>query len=241
MRVRTLNTGFHDIYYNFGLDQALMEEVEKTGEPVLRFYGCKPKALSVGCMLKAKRQIDLDVAKKVGCQFSRRITGGELVFHGYELTYSFIISVNSDFVRKPEAESCEDMGKGVVAALKYLAINVEFAAGNSFVANEKKIATNMQIRSEKVILQQGTVILDLDFEILNQVLKLENSDSLSSVSLQAGRKIDFDEMADLMFQGYKKSFLQLSFEPSEVSPNEEIKALDYAKNKYATDDWKFKF
>lgn len=241
MRVRTLNTGFHDIYYNFGLDQALMEEVEKTGEPILRFYTCNPRSVSIGCMQKAKSQIDLDVAEKVGCQFSRRITGGELVFHEYELTYSFIIPVNSDFVRKPVIESCEDMGKGVVAALKYLAINAEFAADNSFVANEKKIATNMQIRSEKVILQQGTVILDLDFEILKQVLKVENSDSLSSVSLQAGRKIDFDEMADLMFQGYKKSFLQLSFEPSEVSPNEEIKALDYAKNKYATDDWKFKF
>lgn len=39
--VRLLQTGFHDCYYNMGLDEALLESVAlEDSLPVLRFYGC---------------------------------------------------------------------------------------------------------------------------------------------------------------------------------------------------------
>jgi lipoate-protein ligase A len=234
-----------------GLDQALAEEVALTGVPVLRLYAWRPASVSVGYFQKVEEEINLESTKKMGVDVVRRITGGGAVFHDDELTYSFILPIESDFVRKTILESYEDLSKGIILALKSLGLKAEFVPLNDIIVNGQKISGNAQTRKNGVILQHGTIILGLDVDKMFEILlvpdeKLKGKlietvkERVTSVSLQAGRKVDFDEMADLMIKAYKKSFPLLQFEQSEVSPAEEEKACLYAKSKYSDETWIFK-
>jgi lipoate-protein ligase A len=252
MKVRVINTGFHDAYYNMALDQALSESVAESGVPVLKMYGWSPAAVSVGYFQKFEEEVDLEKCKEFGVDTVRRITGGGAVFHDKEITYSFIIPLGSDFIRQPTLDSYEDICQGIIKAGEFLNLDVKFVPLNYLVIGQQKVSINAQTRRNGVLIQHGTIILDLNIDKMIEILLVPNEkikdkmierikERVTSISLQLGREVLFDEMADVLKVGFVKAFPLLKFENSEVTPNEEMKAVKYAKEKYSDDSWRFKF
>src|ERR1700682_6085261 len=80
---------FHDISsrsaaLNMAIDEALLENVT---EPTIRFYHWDHPALSFGYFGKFTEV----AAYSTGRDLVRRWTGGGIVFHGRDLTYSIVI------------------------------------------------------------------------------------------------------------------------------------------------------
>jgi lipoate-protein ligase A len=90
---------YHDISsrsaaMNMAIDEALLEIASA---PCLRFYGWDHPAISFGYFGKFA-----DVAAHADYDIVRRWTGGGIVFHGNDLTYSLIIPAeNSAFAESP--------------------------------------------------------------------------------------------------------------------------------------------
>jgi lipoate-protein ligase A len=90
---------YHDVErrsaaLNMATDEALLESA---AIPAIRFYGWAAPALSFGYFGK------FDEAQKVGAgrDLVRRWTGGGIVLHGADLTYSIVIPANDVMYAKP--------------------------------------------------------------------------------------------------------------------------------------------
>ncbi len=129
MRFRFINTGYNNAAMNMAIDEALLD----SKLPVLRVYGWKPAAISIGYNQDIRKHINLDACKKLGIDIIRRPTGGKAVLHDMELTYSVIIDLNDKNYDSnkiiPEnhkdsiLESYKIISKGILHALQSLRIS----------------------------------------------------------------------------------------------------------------------
>lgn len=92
---RFLDSGYADCYTNMAIDEAIFLEYASGGAlPTLQMYGWKPPAFSIGSSQDPKIELDLSKCQKENIAFVRRITGGGIIFHDDELTYSIACSLD---------------------------------------------------------------------------------------------------------------------------------------------------
>ena len=150
------------------LDKSLLE----LGEPTFRLYSWKPNSFTIG-----RSQIQENI-EKFGNDWAKRETGGGLLFHGGDVSYS--ITTPIDFLKnKSVKESYEYLCKFLLDFYRKLGLHVEYAKdidlklSKSFFCQEgfepydmiikgKKIGGNAQRRTKNTILQHGSIPLTKD-------------------------------------------------------------------------------
>jgi lipoyl(octanoyl) transferase len=175
MQCRFIDTGFDDAYTNMAIDEALLHECNI---PVLRVYGWKPAAVSVGYNQDVEKEINTSYCKKNNISIVRRLTGGKAVFHDKEITYSFITPENNNLIPFEINESYKIIAEALVIALKEIGINAEikkapekiatpicFNSANWYelLAGGKKISGSAQRRMDGKVLQHGPILIDFDY------------------------------------------------------------------------------
>jgi lipoate-protein ligase A len=94
VRWRLVDTGALDGASNMAIDAALLETFDpRASAPVLRLYGWSPPALSLGRFQDAASVLDLPLCRERGVPVVRRITGGGVIYHAEELTYSIVCPI----------------------------------------------------------------------------------------------------------------------------------------------------
>jgi len=220
---------------NMALDYALMRSCSV---PTLRLYSWNPPAVSIGRFQSLKDEIDLDYCKSKGIDFVRRITGGGAVFHDKELTYSICIRENNPFFSSDLHESYKAICNGIIVGLSKIGLSANYAPINDILVNGKKISGCAQTRKNGVILQHGTLLMEVDVEKMFSFLQVPNekikdkmiSDvrkRVTSISSELRRKVSKDELIDNIIKGFEEYF-KIKFEKSEVS-SEEIKLMKKIK------------
>lgn len=116
MRLRVLRGGLQAPAFNMALDEALL--LAASG-PVLRLYGWRPHAVSIGYFQSVDDFADLPE----GMPVVRRLTGGGAIHHGDELTFALAL----DAASLPAAveASYQLLHDAVAAALRRAGIAVE--------------------------------------------------------------------------------------------------------------------
>jgi lipoate-protein ligase A len=163
-----LRQGPNGFDYNMALDEALLESAEKLGAPLLRFYGWTQRAASFGYS-----QRFLDVEKSTLLRpLVRRPTGGGLVPHDADWTYSLVFPPAHFWYRLKATESYRRIHEWLCDA--FAAMNVltalsperqKVVPGQCFIGAEKddllwhgrKIAGAAQRRTSAGLLIQGSV------------------------------------------------------------------------------------
>ena len=154
--------------YNMALDEALLETAPALGLPVLRFYRWTEPAGTFGY---AQRYEDVAAATHLR-PLIRRTTGGGLVPHDADWTYSVIIPPQHDWYRRKAAESYQHLHEWIRRAFARLNVPTALAPfsqkelpGQCFVGHEKsdllwrgkKIAGAAQRRARCGLLIQGSI------------------------------------------------------------------------------------
>ncbi|MDR2247168.1 MAG: lipoate--protein ligase family protein [Treponema sp.] len=256
--VRLLQTGFHDCYYNMGLDEALLESAAQRGAlPVLRFYGWAPQAVSVGYFQGLEEEVDTQACKDRGVDVIRRITGGGAVFHHAELTYSIILPSGHPLAGSSIHDSYRILCGGLIRGLALLGLRARFAPINDILCGDRKISGNAQTRRMNAVLQHGTVLLDLDVGLMFSLLKVPEEkmkgrlmrDVTARVtSLRAqGLSVGFGETEAAMIEGFRLA-LGLEFAvplsapayPGGPAPAEDGRAWELAVTRFASPEWLYK-
>ena len=163
-----LDSGACDYALNMALDEALMESAPELNRPVLRFYGWMQPAASFGYSQKIS-----DIERVTALRpLVRRPTGGGLVPHDADWTYSVIIPPNHSWYALRASESYERMHRWIQSAFAVLDIATELAPccrkeilGQCFAGYEKsdvlrfgsKIAGAAQRRTKTGLLIQGSI------------------------------------------------------------------------------------
>jgi lipoyl(octanoyl) transferase len=163
-----LNSGKCAAAFNMALDEALLENVSQIGKPVLRFYGWTEPAATFGYFQK---YAEVERATHLR-PLIRRPTGGGIVPHDADWTYSFIVPPNHEWYSLKAIESYRRIHEWIQNAFTKLKIKTELAPcckksapGQCFVGYEKfdllwhgkKVAGAAQRRNKLGLLIQGSV------------------------------------------------------------------------------------
>ncbi len=245
----------HNAAMNMAIDEAILtariaEEVPNT----LRFYRWQPSAVSVGRNQSPDAEVYLDACKRLGVDVVRRISGGGAVYHDFEgeVTYGVIANVRDLGTADITSVYVKIYG-AITDALRLLGLPADFSSGDAkncpnLTVNGKKISGSSQIISRGVVLQHGTVLVNVDLPKMFQLLKLKSATcsqaadigkrKITSIQNELGHKISPSTVANALAQGFK-AVLKIQLQESELTPNEKAFAEKLCKEKYATDKWNF--
>jgi len=154
--------------YNMALDEALLESAPQLARPVLRFYSWTEPVATFGYSQKYSQAAALTPLRPL----VRRPTGGGLVPHDADWTYSLIFPAQHPWHRLKAAESYRRLHEWIGAAFARLNVPASLAdssqkeiPGSCFAGAEKsdllwrgrKIAGAAQRRARGGLLIQGSV------------------------------------------------------------------------------------
>jgi lipoate-protein ligase A len=154
--------------YNMALDEALLESAPRLGLPALRFYSWTEPAATFGYTQPYSQAAALTPLRPL----VRRPTGGGLVPHDADWTYSLVFPAQHPWHRLRAADSYRRLHEWMAAAFARLNVPATLAAasqkeipGHCFAGPEqadllwrgRKIAGAAQRRSRTGLLIQGSV------------------------------------------------------------------------------------
>ncbi|WP_216831727.1 lipoate--protein ligase family protein [Alkalihalobacterium elongatum] len=271
---RFIDSGFSSPAYNMALDEALLNwHSEGKIPPTIRFYGWDPATLSIGYFQKVEKEINMDAVKKYGLGFVRRPTGGRGVLHDKELTYSVIVSEAHAEMPKTVTEAYRVISQGLLEGFKELGLDTYFAIPKTqqekdairnprsavcfdapswyeLVVEGRKVAGSAQTRQKGVILQHGSIILDIDEDQLFDLFKypsdrvrdrLQKNFKNKAVAINELRDVpvSYEEAKDAFKKGFELG-LNIKLEPYTLTEEERKMVQKIAVERYANDSWNYK-
>ncbi len=170
---------------NMAIDQALLEEADRTGRAFLRLYRWNPPCLSLGRNEAAAARYDREMLERRGIAVVRRPTGGRAVWHEHEVTYAVAAPIT---LFESLRESYRAIHERLAAALRSLGADATLAAhrpsarppvrpgpcfassvGGEVLVNGRKVIGSAQVRHGAALLQHGSILLDGSQEIVRAV------------------------------------------------------------------------
>ena len=237
MKWRILKSGKLNPAENMAIDEAILNGIiQGRSVPTIRFYDWEPATVSCGYHQSAEKEVDFTALKEFGFSFVRRPTGGRLVLHNEEITYSVIAPTSGKFSCNV-TEIYSEISKVLASGFSLLGIEVDFEKGElgskeqrqvsnpCFTSSsrfelsykKKKIVGSAQLRKEKAFLQHGSILLNhnqsqIAFILPNleknkrEKLALTLSKKTISINEIVSSKISFSQACDIFEQAFKKSW-----------------------------------
>ena len=241
--IRLLRTGHNNAYWNMAVDEVLMNSVRNstTETPTLRLYGWSPSAVSIGYFQSVEQEVNTEICKKSGVDLVRRVTGGGAVLHDSELTYSFITRKYPQNIIESYRLVCDP----IVSCLLNLGFNEpRFVPLNDVLVEGKKVSGNAQTRKEGILLQHGTILLDVDFEKMFSVLKIPQQkiqDKLIKNVKERVRGLNrtFEEVSAALEQAFSTKFAA-KLVVDKITSQECIDSQMLIETKYGTQAWNWR-
>ena len=236
MKWRLIINKHHTAFENMGIDAALQELCTV---PVLRFYLWQPPAVSIGRFQSLHDEVNEAECKKNGIDIVRRITGGGAVFHDTEVTYSLCIPEKNQYFPAVLHQSYQHICGAVMKGLTKLGLQPSYVPINDIIVNGKKISGCAQTRKKGIILQHGTLLMDVDVDKMFSLLKVPDEkirdkmianvkERVTSLQAQLGRKVSTDEVVNQLVAGFKE-FFGIELESSQITAQEQQRAAELQK------------
>lgn len=234
---RLIEDGALDGHLNMATDRAILTACgEGKAPPTLRLYGWTKPTLTVGYAQNSDRDVDLTRCRALGIPVVQRPTGGRALLHEKELTYSLVapiphlrfpanlrdcfcvvskalllslneLKIHDAKMTKPGRASSSERSPSCFSTLNHHEITV----GN------KKLIGSAQRRANRSFLQQGSVWIDCDRELMNSLFRFdtlkgrENNleilrHSTISLNQRCNREVGFQEVEQAFKTGFQNNF-----------------------------------
>jgi lipoyl(octanoyl) transferase len=269
-----IDSGLCSPAYNMALDEALLDWHSK-GEipPTIRFYGWNPATLSVGYFQKVEKEIDLEEVRKNNLGLVRRPTGGRAVLHDQELTYSVIVSEDHPEMPRTVTEAYRVISEGILEGFRLLGLDAYFAVPRTeeekqalktprssvcfdapswyeLVVEGRKVAGSAQTRQKGVILQHGSILLDIDEDQLFSLFKFSSErvkermqrnfkNKAVAINEISKMKVTLEETRKAFKEGFEQG-LNLELKPYQLTEEQEKVVQRIANERYENDQWTFR-
>ncbi|NTV49430.1 MAG: lipoate--protein ligase family protein [Geobacteraceae bacterium] len=245
---------------NMAIDEALLRSFDPSSSlPALRLYGWNPPTLSLGRFQKAAEVLDLERCRADGVAVVRRVTGGGVIYHADELTYSLVCSPS----QIPPASSIKDSFRVLTGFLlafyRTLGLDASYAADaapegtclgertafcfagkESFdvLVNGSKIGGNAQRRLKGIIFQHGSIplhnraVTGLTYMRDQAPEHAEGTVSLTDCGVGADRDLLLQKLSG-SFAGY----FGVELTKDILSDQEQTDMNELLSSKYSTEQW----
>lgn len=257
---RLLRLEVHDAFMNMAIDEAILQ-ARVAGEvpDTLRFYSWAPSAVSIGRFQKLENEVNVNACEKAGVDVVRRISGGGAVYHDSEgeITYS-VIAKTQNMKTQEITEVYSKIYAAINEALGIMGIAADYSPGNikncpNLTVNGKKISGSAQVNKGNIVLQHGTVLLDVNLQKMFTFLRVPWANSLmqvievaknriTSVYSELGHAITAETVVNAIAHGFQVAL--------NIQVVEDVQALEYRltakeqalaeklyREKYSTIEW----
>lgn len=242
--------------YNMAVDDFLFEGLGREPVTFIRFYSWKRPTVSIGCSQNIREVLDLEYCKKNRIDIVRRITGGKLVLHHNEVTYSICSSDVKAFTPSLSG-SYKKISEALITGLRKLDIPAYLAgdnnssysrsslpcfsypARNEIKVKERKIVGSAQKRSAYKFLQHGSIPLESDNQLLQSISLLDEKNGeirMITASQAARRKIDYFLLVKNLILGIEE-FFDVKLHPMEFSREQKKIIRNLQKKRHENADW----
>ena len=244
--------------WNMAVDEAVAEAVgEREVLPTLRFYGWERPTISLGALQRFPGGVDPGACRQHRVPLVRRISGGRAVLHAAELTYSVTIP-RAGVWRGPVLELFQRLCEGLVAGLARLGIHATVgdgapprkapAEGACFLLRQtpavlvggRKLIGSAQYRSDRAVLQQGSLLLDFDpalhVDLFPGWPRRHPAEGISSVRALLGRIPPREELVAALHQGWQACFGPVGTRET-LTALESERAAHLVRVRYGTEAW----
>lgn len=176
---RFIDTGHLSGPLNMSIDESLLSSfIPNFTDPILRFYGWDSPSLSLGRFQKPEDVLDLDRCRDDSLPVIRRISGGGVIYHVDELTYSIVCTPEDLQSVSTVKESFLVLTGFLINFYRNLGLDASYAVDTVSNANKlglktafcfagkesfdilikgKKIGGNAQRRHKNIIFQHGSI------------------------------------------------------------------------------------
>jgi lipoate-protein ligase A len=239
---------------NMAIDEAVLTaRIGNLVPNTVRFYRWKPSAVSVGKFQQAQNEAHLENCHAHNVDIVRRITGGGAVYHDAEneITYS-VVAHTEDLNAQDITTAYAKIYSGIAEALKSLGISSDFNFGDAktcpnLTVNGKKISGSAQSHKKGIVLQHGTLLLDVNLEKMFSFLRVPWANAcmeivnvakrkITSIKAESGKNVSPNEAQDALIQSFQKA-LNIKLAQDKLTPQEQQLAEKLYKEKYVTDEW----
>lgn len=237
------------------LDEVLFLSYLKTGIPFLRIYYWNKPSFSIGVSQNANEALDISQCQKDNVDVVRRMTGGGVLFHDQEITYSFGCSKNLAGEAQSVLISYKNVCRFLIEFYKNLGVNAQFALDMSnfdayknpslicaasfekydIVVSGRKIGGNAQKRSKEFIFQHGIIPFFVDLEFMRKYLKkfdyYKVKESITYLYREINNKFDLKDLESKLINNFADGF-GIKFEKSNLTDEEILECNELIANKY---------
>ncbi|MBC7363607.1 MAG: lipoate--protein ligase family protein [Candidatus Aminicenantes bacterium] len=242
--------------YNMAVDEYLFRLAQQKKATFLRLYTWSQPTASLGAGQDASRALKLEECAKRGVEVVRRMTGGKMVLHHLEVTYSVASSEVEIFTSTLEG-SYRLISEALVRGLELMGVKAQLAehtsstyarshlpcfaypARNEVEINGKKIIGSAQKRVGNCFIQHGSIPLVKELELLaaiSQGLDASRQERITSLSDELGRQVSYLEGAEYILAGFR-SYFGFQAEERRLSPEELGIIREIETKKYANPRW----
>jgi lipoate-protein ligase A len=212
--MQLLDTGRNTAASNMLLDEKLLNELDPNGIPILHLYQWAAPSATFGLFIKPENHLNLEKAQKWGLDLGKRPTGGGIVFHVWDLAFSFLMPANHKAFSLNTLQNYEFVNKAVLEVVRsFFGLKPELIPQNGpelspacknfcmakptiydVVHQGVKIAGAAQRRTKEGYLHQGTISLTSpNLELLEDVL-LSKDDVVKAMEAFTFAPVKFDEL-----------------------------------------------
>lgn len=264
-RVRFIQSGHQDAALNMATDEALLcSFIPGKSRAILRLYGWTPPALSIGVNQDPEKILNLKALENDGVDFVRRPTGGGILLHDEEITYSIVTNTSNLDLNDSVKNSYEKITSFLLLAYRAFITQVDFAKnlgpiekanpsiseicfsrneGYDILALGKKLGGSAQKRSGSLILQHGSIPLAFNSQKLSRyvhpAIQGSTFENITSINEIAGENITFEEMTNVLSQAFCLHF-NIELVESELTNQEKNLTQQLEKTKYAAKEWNYR-
>jgi lipoate-protein ligase A len=255
-RWRLIDTGRLDGATNMAIDEALLEGFDPgKSPPVLRLYGWRPPALSLGRFQDAAAVLDLERCRSCSVPVIRRITGGGVIYHADELTYAVVCTPSDIPGESSVKQSFRQLNRFLLDFYRGLGLSVGFAvdaggppgrlgmrtpfcfAGREsydILACGRKIGGNAQRRTRGAVFQHGSIPLEDRIDRgVRFLLERPPAPALRAASLRGlGVALSEAELKERLVRAFAAA-LGATMVPSDLTASERERAGSLAPASFA--------
>ncbi len=238
------------------VDEFLFRSLPDAPETTVRFYQWTRPTASLGYSQEMSRVVDAGFCRQNGINIVRRITGGKLVLHHQEVTYSISSSDAGTFTSNL-SDSYRLISRGLMSGLSLMGVEALLAGPpppayvrgtlpcfshpglDEVEWNGKKIIGSAQKRVGAKFLQHGSIPLEKDEALLRAVSFLDRKAvglRITSLSEALGRPADFAGTVKHFVAGLE-DFFGVEFAPLAFMDEDRTAIRRIQESRYANRDW----
>jgi lipoate-protein ligase A len=241
---------------NMAIDEYLFLSLAKIPQTCVRFYQWERPTISLGYSQPLGKTVDLDFCRRNGIDVVRRITGGKLVLHWNEITYS-IASSDAEAFSPTLAGSYRLISEALMKGLERMGLKARLAgpppssysrrnaicfshpARDEIEVGGKKLIGSAQKRVGTRFLQHGSIPLSKEEGLLREAALADKEGveiRMTSLSEALGRPVRFEDVAENLAAGLA-GFFGVALRPMSFRPDEYTRILRLQRRKYENEAW----